>query len=264
LFLVFGSLRPTLNRALIHNPRVLSLSTSQGLCPSHHQWTSWRKHNVSFPTGQSLERQTGTSTYVPPHSFLFLSQTYSLRLHCLVNQLIFVSFSLSRKYLVQLHSTPTDSNAADALVTAYHTLLSATLSLWLPKHSLAPSSFSTFVKSMWQALPSSSQDAPSPAATALGELLIDSMWSIDSQLDEAIADSKAAIAAQSETEEKEKEQVNGQPDESNAVQSRDAATKDKGTLQELVRLLLVRRSFRMSFRSTGHSCLYFFSDGHHV
>jgi THO complex subunit 2 len=175
-----------------------------------------------------------------------------------VNQLIFVSFSLSRKYLIQLHSTPTDSNAADALVTAYHTLLSATLSLWLPKHSLAPSSFSAFVKSMWQALPSSSQDAPSPAATALGELLIDSMWSIDSQLDEAIADSKAAIAAQSETEEKEKEQVNGQPDESNAVQSRDAATKDKGTLQELVRLLLVRRSFRMSFLSTGHSCLYFF------
>ena len=31
-------------------------------------------------------------------------------------------FLLSRKYLTQLHSTPTDSNAADALVTTYHTL----------------------------------------------------------------------------------------------------------------------------------------------
>jgi len=95
---------------------------------------------------------------------------------------------------------------------------------------------------MLQALPSSSHDAPSPAATALGELLIDTMWSIDLQLDEVIADSKVAIAAQSERgKEQEKEQVNGRPDESNAVLSRDAATKDKSTLQELVRLLLVRR-----------------------
>jgi hypothetical protein len=94
---------------------------------------------------------------------------------------------------------------------------------------------------MLQALPSSSHDVPSPAATALGELLIDTMWSIDLQLDEVIADSKVAIAAQSEREkEHEEEQVNGRPDGPNAIQSRDAATRDKSTLQELVRLLLVR------------------------
>jgi len=59
---------------------------------------------------------------------------------------------------------------------------------------------------MLQALLSSSHDAPSPAVTALGELIIDAMWSIDLQLHEVIADSKVAIAAQSE---REKEQVNG-------------------------------------------------------
>lgn len=113
---------------------------------------------------------------------------------------------------------------------------------------------------MLQALPSSSHDAPSPAATALGELLIDTMWSIDLQLDEVIADSKVAIAAQSEREkEQEKEQVNGRPDESNAVLSRDAATKDKSTLQELVRLLLVRRWFH-EFWGLGIVYIYVFSD----
>lgn len=66
---------------------------------------------------------------------------------------------------------------------------------------------------------------------------MDSMWSVDSQLDEVIADSKALIAAQSE---REREQVNGRLDESGAVLNRDAATKDKGTLLEVVRLLLVR------------------------
>jgi THO complex subunit 2 len=145
-------------------------------------------------------------------------------------------FFLSRKYLTQLHTTPTDSNAADALVTTYHTLLSATLSLWPPENPLPPSAFTAFVKSMLLSLPSSSQVASSPAATALGELLIDTMWSIDSQLDDVIADSKVTIAAQ----EKENEQVNGQSDESGALLSRDAAMKDKGTLLELVKHLLVR------------------------
>jgi THO complex subunit 2 len=88
-------------------------------------------------------------------------------------------------------------------------------------------------------LPSSSQVASSPAATALGELLIDAVWSIDSQLDDVIADSKAAVAAQSEKG-KENEQVNGQSDDSGALLSRDAAMKDKGTLLEVVKLLLVR------------------------
>jgi hypothetical protein len=72
------------------------------------------------------------------------------------------------------------------------------------------------------------------------------MWSIDTQLDDTISDSKAAIATQSEKEQ-EKEQVNGRQDESGAAAvSRDAATKDKGTLLEVARLLLVR-SFRFPF-----------------
>lgn len=153
--------------------------------------------------------------------------------------LFLTSFLCSRKYLTQLHSTPTDSNAADALVTTYHTLLSATLSLWPSEHTLSPPAFTAFVKTMLLSLPSSSQVASSPAATAFGELLIDTMWSIDSQLDDIIADSKAAISAQSEKE-NENEQANSQSEESGAFLSRDMAMKDKGTLLELVKHLLVR------------------------
>jgi len=87
---------------------------------------------------------------------------------------------------------------------------------------------------MLLSLLSSSQVASSPAAAAFGELLIDTMWSIDSQLDDVIADSKAAMAAQSEKE-KENEQALGQSEESGVLLSRDAATKDKGTLLELVK-----------------------------
>jgi hypothetical protein len=96
-------------------------------------------------------------------------------------------------------------------------------------------------------LPSSSQDAPVPVATALGKLLVDTMWSINSQLDDVIADSKTIIAAQSERE-KEQEQVSGRAEESSAMLStRDAATIDKPTLLEVLKLLLVRQLFLVSF-----------------
>jgi THO complex subunit 2 len=153
--------------------------------------------------------------------------------------LAFDPFTTSRKFLVQLHSTPADSNAVGALVTTYHTLLSSTLSLWPLKHSTTPVAFAAFVKGMLLGFPSS-HDAPSPAANALGELLVDAVWSIDLQLDEAIIDSKAAISAQSEKE-NEKEKVASRVEESGPVPTRDAATKDKATLLEVVKLLLVRR-----------------------
>ena len=160
-----------------------------------------------------------------------------------VSLLAFDPFLVSRKYLVQLHSTPADPNAVVTLVTTYHTLLSSTLTLWPPKHPLAPATFAAFVKGMLLGLPSS-HDAPSPAANALGELLVDAVWSIDLQLDEAIADFKAATSAQSEKE-NEKEQVDGRAEESGAVLNRDTATKDKATLLEVVKLLLVRQPLSM-------------------
>lgn len=113
---------------------------------------------------------------------------------------------LVRAYYSAHFNTSTDSSAADDLVTTYHTLLSATLSLWPSEHPLSPPAFTAFVKSMFLSLPSSSQVASSPVATALGELLIDTMRSIESQLDDVIAGSKATIAAQSEKE-KENEQT---------------------------------------------------------
>ena len=97
----------------------------------------------------------------------------------------------------------------------------------------------------------SSHDAPSPAANALGELLVDALWSIDLQLDEVIADSKAAISAQSEKE-NEKEQVDSPVEKSGAVLSRDAAMKDKATLLEIVKQLLVRQPFPLCLTVSGY------------
>ncbi len=131
----------------------------------------------------------------------------------------------------------------------YHALLTSTLSLWPPKHPLTPAAFAAFVKGMLLALPSS-HDAPSPASNALGELLIDTVWSIDSQLDDIIADSKAAISAQSEKE-SEKEHADSRVEESGAVLSRDVATKDKVSLLEVVKLLLVRQPFSVRSHKGG-------------
>ncbi|EGO01596.1 hypothetical protein SERLA73DRAFT_49063 [Serpula lacrymans var. lacrymans S7.3] len=101
-----------------------------------------------------------------------------------------------RNMLTSPHCNPSDPSCMDVLSTAYHTLLLSVLTTWSPKNSLAPQALVTFVQSVLNALPSSSspsQSIKSSHAALFGEILVDIVWSIDTQLDELHADAKVAV-----------------------------------------------------------------------
>ncbi|KAI0047273.1 hypothetical protein FA95DRAFT_1664524 [Auriscalpium vulgare] len=143
-----------------------------------------------------------------------------------------------QKFLTELHSAPSDPKSSDALATVYHTLLSATLSIWAQGTPLPPSGLVAFIQTTLGSLPSSSQDAsPAPSsAHALGEILVDAIWSLDSQLDDIAAEAKVATASSEETD------VAGAGAKvASLLKTKAAAEKDKETLVELVKLLLASR-----------------------
>ncbi|PIL37228.1 hypothetical protein GSI_00921 [Ganoderma sinense ZZ0214-1] len=94
------------------------------------------------------------------------------------------------------HSNPHDPDSNAALTTAYHTLLSSTLLSWSPKKSLLVDDIVAFVRSVVDHLPSSSAGAESnPNVAAFGEILVDILWVIDSELEEILGDAKGAATA---------------------------------------------------------------------
>ena len=99
----------------------------------------------------------------------------------------------SRNILISPHCNPSDSNCADVLTTAYHTLLCCALSTWSPKDTLTADTFLAFVQSVLDGLPSSSSASASNSCNAalFGEIVVDMVWSIDAELDEILADTKA-------------------------------------------------------------------------
>ncbi len=99
----------------------------------------------------------------------------------------------SRNILISPHCNPSDPNCADVLTTAYHTLLCCALSTWSPKDTLTADTFLAFVQSVLDGLPSSSSTLASNSCNAalFGEIVVDMVWSIDAELDEILADTKA-------------------------------------------------------------------------
>jgi len=99
----------------------------------------------------------------------------------------------SRNILISPHCNPSDPNCADVLTTAYHTLLCCALSTWSPKDTLTADTFLAFVQSVLDGLPSSSSTSASNSCNAalFGEIVVDMVWSIDAELDEILADTKA-------------------------------------------------------------------------
>lgn len=109
----------------------------------------------------------------------------------------FQYFVQSRNIVFAPHCNPTDPQCLDILTTVYNTLLCATLLTWSPAHPLTPTAFADFVQSVLRSLPSSSNEAevqPSHV-TVFGDYLIDMIWSVDTQLDELLAEARSAVAA---------------------------------------------------------------------
>ncbi|KAH9899792.1 transcription factor/nuclear export subunit protein 2-domain-containing protein [Cubamyces lactineus] len=104
-----------------------------------------------------------------------------------------------RKLVTGPHSNPYDADANATLTTVYHALLSSTLLSWPVKKRLSVDAVVGFVQSVLDHLPSSSAPSEkSPNVVAFGEILVDVIWTIDSELEEIVGDAKNAGSAAEE------------------------------------------------------------------
>nr|GAT53854.1 predicted protein [Mycena chlorophos] len=136
-----------------------------------------------------------------------------------------------RALVVPAYSDP-DPAALDTLETVYTVLLDALLATWSPTYFLPLPSFVSFVKSVVDALPSSSS-SPSPAAFALGEQLVDAISQLDSLLEEIVLDAKTAMSNCGEN-------PRGQlaTTFAHARKAKQTAEVDKGVLVQVMKRLL--------------------------
>jgi len=162
----------------------------------------------------------------------------------------------------------TDPSAAEALTTAWQSILGATLSIWTGSSSLEVAAVATFARSMLHALPSSSHDT-SPSASnaqALSELLVDAIWALDTQIDDLLMDAKATLATGDASEGAKEAEV--------AVMQKAKAKleKDKETLADLVKRLSVSYYIHgLTLDATSSQLvsllcgrLFALPDGHHI
>ncbi|KAI0650660.1 transcription factor/nuclear export subunit protein 2-domain-containing protein [Trametes meyenii] len=137
-----------------------------------------------------------------------------------------------RKLVFGPHSNPRDADANATLTTVYHALLSSTLLSWPAKKSLSVDAVIAFVQSVLDHLPSSSAPSEkSPNVVAFGEILVDIIWAIDSELEEIVGDTKnaATTAEQGTVSPATVDQV---------VKVKGNAETDKLTIESAVRRLL--------------------------
>jgi THO complex subunit 2 len=154
-------------------------------------------------------------------------------------------FNVSRGVLISPHCNPRDPNCVDVLTIVYHTLLSSALNSWCPKHTITPSTFVAFVQSVLQGLPSSSTGTSSNAS-AFGELLVDMIWAVDSELEEILTDAKSAFATIGEQETsmaKDSKDSSEKASTGKMVKLKQNAEKDKEIIADIVRKFLVSTDF---------------------
>ena len=115
----------------------------------------------------------------------------------------------------------------------YHALLAAALSSWPAPKPLPVDSLIAFIRSVIDHLPSSSNGSEkSPNAVAFGEILVDIIWAIDSELEEILGDAKnAANAAEQGTL--------TAATVAQAIKAKNKAESDKALVVVIVRRLLV-------------------------
>ena len=121
------------------------------------------------------------------------------------------------------------------LATAYETLLHALLQTWCKAPNLTTESLVSFIRGLLDSLPSSSsteEARKSHHVVLFGELLVELIWSVDSELDEILTDARAVSSGAVET--------SGQTEsEAKANFAKEVSGRDKETLAELVKKLLV-------------------------
>lgn len=141
----------------------------------------------------------------------------------------------SRTFVTPFHCNLSDPESLDKLATAYHTLLLSMLNTWPLKHTISPSGFVAFVKSVLNGLPSSSSGPPQ-VVSVFGEHLVDMIWAVDAELDEFLGEAKSMITNSGDNPAGKAALSKAQKDQQNAE-------NDKLIITNIVKQLVVRPFF---------------------
>ena len=136
------------------------------------------------------------------------------------------------------HCHIADPDCADVLLTAYQTLLHATLITWTIREVFPLDNFVAFVQRVLENLPSSSTNISqkSQNVALFCEMLVDIIWAVDVELDEIITGSRSVLSAPPRENEDHAETL------AKAEKAKQKAESDKETLAAMTRKLLVRGS----------------------
>ena len=140
--------------------------------------------------------------------------------------------------LVAAHSSQ-DASSMDTLATAYQTLVHSVLQRWSASFTIRidPNALVAFIKSVLETLPSTSSAGSerSHDLVRFGELLVDLIWAVDSELDEIVMDAKALLSPEKKAESGDHEAEKAQT----AEHAQKMSESDKDTLSLLLRNLVV-------------------------
>lgn len=161
---------------------------------------------------------------------------------CVQGRLLFCTLiepSCSVNVLAGPHSNPADPDSIDTLTTVYHALLVSVLTSWPVQPALTVDALVQFVQSMFERLPSSSSTATNPPnAVPFSEVLVDVIWSVDTELEDFISDAKSALAEEQKGADASK--TFDRDAVARGLRTKQSAEEDKETLAVIVRRLLVR------------------------
>jgi THO complex subunit 2 len=146
--------------------------------------------------------------------------------------------TLSRNILLPCHLTISDPKSADVATTAYHALLYSSLGAGAAGNAFKPDDFVALVRSVRDALPSSSNASAAGPDQALCDIIVDVLWSMDAELDELILDVKNAVAGDSVAQGAPEGQMGGS-------QTLEGLEKDKQSLGLVLKSLLVRGTSKL-------------------
>ena len=92
--------------------------------------------------------------------------------------------------LLPPHSNPSDPASVDLLTTAYQTLLFSLTKTWSAQNGLTVDTLTNFVITIRDSIPSSS--SMNGPASRMGDVIVDVIWALDTELDDIVADAKAS------------------------------------------------------------------------
>ena len=92
--------------------------------------------------------------------------------------------------LLPPHSNPSDPASVDLLTTAYQTLLFSLTKTWSTQNGLTVDTLTNFVITIRDSIPSSS--SMNGPASRMGDVIVDVIWALDTELDDIVTDAKAS------------------------------------------------------------------------